>query len=60
MDQKNTDLREQDAPQKNTDQAFVQVGQDGSPVVPENESGAEGNASRQEGERPEPGTLKDR
>lgn len=25
---------EQEAPQKNTDDAFVQVGKDGSPVVP--------------------------
>ena len=25
---------EQEAPEKNTDNAFVQVGQDGSPVIP--------------------------
>lgn len=25
---------EQEAPQKNTDNAFVQVGEDGSPVIP--------------------------
>jgi len=25
---------EQEAPQKNTDKAFVQVGEDGSPVIP--------------------------
>jgi len=27
---------EQEAPEKNTDNAFVQVGEDGSPVIPEN------------------------
>jgi hypothetical protein len=28
-------LHEQSAPLKNTDQAFVQVGKDGAPVIPE-------------------------
>ena len=29
-----TEFKEQQAPQKNTDNAFVQVGEDGSPVMP--------------------------
>ena len=36
MDKKDA-LHEQDAPLKNTDHAFVQVGEDGLPVVPETE-----------------------
>lgn len=40
MDDKNKEphrdhLEEQKAPLKNTDHAFVQVGQDGEPVIPE-------------------------
>ena len=31
-------LEEQKAPLKNTDHAFVQVGQDGEPVVPERQN----------------------
>jgi hypothetical protein len=33
-EEKETIYQEQDAPLKNTDKAFVQVGQDGEPVVP--------------------------
>ncbi len=33
MDNENK-FPEQEAPQKNTDNAFVQVGEDGSPVIP--------------------------
>ena len=41
-DQQHTDrLEEQQAPLKNTDHAFVQVGRDGEPVIPER-SGEEG------------------
>ena len=29
-----TEFQEQEAPVKNTDDAFVQVGKDGSPVIP--------------------------
>jgi hypothetical protein len=34
MDTKEKKFEEQDHPLKNTDQAFVQVGKDGSPVIP--------------------------
>ena len=34
MDKKDTDLQEQEAPLKNTDNAFVQVSEDGSPSIP--------------------------
>lgn len=34
MQQENNSFKEQEAPQKNTDNAFVQVGEDGSPVMP--------------------------
>jgi len=33
MDNENK-FPEQEAPEKNTDKAFVQVGEDGSPVIP--------------------------
>ncbi|HEU4471623.1 MAG TPA: hypothetical protein VFR58_11095 [Flavisolibacter sp.] len=35
MEKRITELQEQDAPGKNTDKAFVQVGEDGSPKIPE-------------------------
>ena len=35
MDERKDRLVEQDAPNKNTDQAFVKVGEDGKPVIPE-------------------------
>ncbi len=38
MDKKNHELQEQEAPLKNTDNAFVKVGDDGKPVMPEEES----------------------
>jgi hypothetical protein len=37
MDSKETKLHEQDAPLKNTDDAFVQVGEDGLPIIPKQE-----------------------
>lgn len=35
MDKRENALQEQDHPLKNTDNAFVQVGADGQPVIPE-------------------------
>lgn len=52
-DQQHTDrLEEQQAPLKNTDHAFVQVGRDGEPVIPErsNEEGSKHDDLR-EGDR---------
>jgi hypothetical protein len=37
MEKNNNQFQEQEAPQKNTDNAFVQVGEDGKPQMPENE-----------------------
>lgn len=34
MNKKEEELVPQDAPSKNTDRAFVQVGKDGEPVIP--------------------------
>lgn len=34
METKDNRFPEQEAPEKNTDQAFVQVGKDGQPVMP--------------------------
>jgi hypothetical protein len=34
MHHDNDEMKEQKAPEKNTDNAFVQVGEDGSPVMP--------------------------
>jgi hypothetical protein len=38
QDQKSTELQEQDAPLKNTDNAYVKVGEDGKPHMPEEDS----------------------
>lgn len=40
MDKKEEQLIEQDAPLKNTDHAFVQVGKDGEPVIPQKHKNA--------------------
>ena len=48
-------FEQQDAPDKNTDAAFVQVGKDGKPVMPEKEAKPDTND-----ERPKEGTLADR
>lgn len=37
MEKKERQFDEQDHPLKNTDQAFVQVGKDGEPVIPKEE-----------------------
>jgi hypothetical protein len=34
MEKKKPGLREQDAPEKNTDRAYVKVSKDGSPEIP--------------------------
>ena len=36
MEKNEKALQEQQAPLKNTDKAFVQVGKDGEPVIPQN------------------------
>jgi len=55
----NTDKQQvqpQDAPDKNTDAAFVKVGADGKPVLPQDEPSTEDNNEQ----RPKEGTLADR
>jgi hypothetical protein len=60
MDKKDNELREQEAPGKNTDHAFVRVGEDGHPVMPNAEEAAHTNSSNKEQDAPEEGTLKHR
>lgn len=55
MEKEETKFTEQTAPEKNTDGAFVQVGKDGQPVIPETEKSEEAKSNQ-----PEPGSLKDR
>lgn len=55
MEKEDTKFTEQQAPEKNTDGAFVQVGKDGQPVIPEGEKNDEAKKNQ-----PEPGSLKDR
>lgn len=56
MEKNNTQFQEQEAPQKNTDNAFVQVGEDGKPQMPEKETTTttstqqSGETSREEAE----------
>ena len=50
--QQNEDaLVEQNAPLKNTDQAFVQVGKDGHPVFPENQGTSDDTERKSEESR---------
>ncbi len=49
-------LKEQDAPEKNSDKAFVQVGSDGKPEFPEGDPQTQKTAN----EPPKEGTLADR
>ena len=49
MESKNEKLREQEAPLKNHDKAFVQVGKDGEPVIPQTDE--KKDEDRQENER---------
>jgi hypothetical protein len=46
MEEKENNLQEQQAPLKNSDDAFVQVGKDGAPVMPE--------TTEQKATKPEP------
>jgi hypothetical protein len=50
---------EQAAPEKNTDKAFVRVGEDGHPVIPE-EGSRKNEQENTSGNDPRPGTLRDR
>jgi len=49
---------EQQAPEKNTDNAFVQVGEDGSPVIPDKTN--DDSATDKTGAKDNPTTLADR
>lgn len=53
MDHNEKTLQEQQAPQKNTDHAFVQVGKNGEPVIPE----TAGNDQRKEDKRDDKSSL---
>ncbi len=56
MNKEDIKLTEQEAPEKNTDAAFVKVGDDGKPVLPE----AEDKTVAGESGTPQQGTLADR
>ena len=56
MNKEHEKLEAQDAPEKNTDSAFVKVGTDGKPEMPAN-APAEQDSNTQ---RPKEGTLADR
>lgn len=62
MEDKQKRFEEQEAPLKNTDHAYVQVSEDGSPRMPQQESGSEEQEEkRHESDRQhEPGTTKHR
>ncbi len=47
MDRNEDKFREQEAPLKNTDQAFVQVGEDGHPQMPKQEEEGQGSEEQQ-------------
>ena len=52
MDKQDKQLDEQDHPLKNTDQAFVQVGKNGEPVIPKQE-GEEKSDGRSDKDQPD-------
>lgn len=56
MNKENQKLDEQEAPEKNGDQAFVQVGADGKPVMPD----ADTSEQTIDTNPPKQGTLADR
>jgi hypothetical protein len=56
MNKENQKLNEQEAPEKNTDSAFVQVGADGKPTIPE----AQPDENAADAKAPKEGTLADR
>jgi len=49
---KETGLREQDAPEKNTDRAFVKVKKDGSPDLPAQREKTPDRTGKDQPERP--------
>lgn len=53
MDKDQNKFKEQEAPEKNTDNAFVQVGKDGSPAIPKTESKEEKEEALAEQQRKE-------
>lgn len=56
MENNNDKLKEQKAPEKNSDQAFVQVGHNGEPVIPQTTERAEpGSESENDDRSPLPG-----
>lgn len=46
MEKNEKQLQEQDAPRKNGDNAFVQVGKDGEPVIPQGSDKKEQQADK--------------
>jgi hypothetical protein len=56
MNKDNQKLNEQEAPEKNTDSAFVKVGTDGKPVMEDNKT----TEQAADGKAPKEGTLADR
>jgi len=56
MEKEHEKFDPQEAPEKNTDSAFVKVGADGKPQMPD----AEKTGTDTESERPKEGTLADR
>jgi hypothetical protein len=55
MDKNERNLTEQEAPEKNTDHAFVKVGDDGKPVMPDDKK-----ERQQPDDEPAEGSLKNR
>ena len=55
---KNKNLEEQEAPEKNTDNAFVRVREDGKPEIPDRNNTNEDESIDKKS--PEPGSLADR
>lgn len=53
MDDKKSQLNEQEAPLKNTDHAYVQVGRDGSPVIPNVDEEKKDDADEQDNSKTE-------
>ena len=56
MNKDNLQFEEQEAPEKNTDHAFVQVGADGKPVIPDPNKREQTTDTK----GPKEGTLADR
>ena len=53
MNKDQNNLKEQEAPEKNTDHAFVQVSKDGSPSIPKTENNEEKEEATAEQQRKE-------